>query len=699
MTRTCSSVVTASVHGAYRGSRRRRRSRIVLDESRYATPHRVETRRDNVLPSDDIAITIASWVRWGPVSLTSSDFLMDSRVPSALRQGKLMRHPTRGLTAWTTTLTLGLALGIIGCSGGSPGACLEVAPEALRTCVSAVNAAWQTCYESTNAPCASDDPNVANALSSLESAVGAECADDDFGALTAEGVIGRLRNACSSEAGSFAWRTFGGPQGAVYPTAEEDDQQCLLSAHAAVSDMIDDTLTAINTCLGAGDCAGIDAERESFEGAAQTAVEGACPDLASLIAVDPAQYVDRAAHQIDCMTATGHADTGSLALGCGPSNTDFEPTRGEYVQIVVDGEKWGTMCGDGTEFAFQVRLPPEGQPVDRIIVGLQGGGVCAFFDDCTEALESNPGRFNAMDDEPIEAGIASNDPDVSAFANWTKLYVPYCNQDVFAGGGVVERLVEGEDVLELPRYGSANMRAAVMMVRDVIWKIMDEAGGDGFRPDEVVALFGGWSAGGYGALYNYHWFLDDLQWPRTAAFPDAGGALDNGEVLGVLGLGLLKIPAWGMLPNLPPYCFSGECALGPVIYRSISPRLKQVPEQQMLITSNQWDDTQRRDAFFSGFGETEEFWQAQWFNTMRQDFCDTRELPGIHYYYTGVTAQSTHVVTLNPELWGGSVAGEVMSDWFARAIDEPDTIESRTEEGDWVNIFPGVEPYPCSVAP
>lgn len=604
-----------------------------------------------------------------------------------------------------TALTLGFTLGAVGCSdssdtggggsGGSPGPCVEAAPEALRTCVAAVNTAWERCYDSTIEPCAADDESIVNALSALESTVSAACADNDFGALSAEGVVGRLRNACSSEANSLAWRTFGGPQGAVYPTAVPEDQTCLLEAHATVSAMVDDTLAAINTCLAAGDCDGIDAERESLASAALGTVESACPEMADIIAVDPTQYVDRAVHQVDCLTATGHPDTGSLNLGCGPTNTDFTPTRGEYVQIVVDGAKWGTMCGDGTEFAFQVRLAPEGQPLDRIIVGLQGGGVCAFEDDCTARLESNPGLFNAMDDQPTDTGIASNDPDESPFADWTKVYVPYCNQDVFAGGGVVEDLGS----LQLPRYGSENMRAAVMMVRDVIWQVMDAEGGDGFRPDEVVALFGGWSAGGYGALYNYHWFLDDLQWPRTTAFPDAGGALDNGEALGVRGLGLLKIPAWGMLPNLPPYCFEGACALGPVIYNAISPRLKLVPEQQMLILSNQWDDTQRRDAFFTGFGETDEFWQAQWFNTMRQDFCDTRDLTGIYYYYTGVTAESTHVVTLRPELWAGSVAGEVMSDWFDRAINDPDTLESRTEEGDWVNIFPGVDPYPCTVAP
>jgi hypothetical protein len=476
----------------------------------------------------------------------------------------------------------------------------------------------------------------------------------------------------------------------------------LISAHQAVSTMVDGALTAIGSCLTGESCdaATVDGERQTLADAALSKVEAACDatPLEELIAVDPATYVDRAVRQIDCVTATSHAQTSPLTLGCGPSNTDFEPTRGEWVQIVVDGGKWGTMCGDGTAYAFWVKLAPDGEPLDRVLVGLQGGGVCVLEDQCAGRIENNPDLFNAMDDEPLGAGIASEDPAVSPFYNWTQVYLPYCNQDVFAGGGVIEY----PGTVDLPRYGSINLRAAVQMVRDVIWKEMDAEGGAGFRPDELVALFGGWSAGGYGALYNYHWFLDDLQWPRTAAFPDAGGALDNQEPFGVKLLGALKIPeknGWAMLPNLPPYCFHGDCAVGPVLYNAISPRLKQVPEQQMLIVSNPKDDTQRGDAFFTGMGKTDEEWSAQWINTMRQDYCNTKDLPGIQYYYTSVSDESLHVVTLREELWGGMVDGETMKDWFWRAVTEPDSIEDRAEEANFVEDIPGSEPYPCEVAP
>ena len=89
-----------------------------------------------------------------------------------------------------------------------------------------------------------------------------------------------------------------------------------------------------------------------------------------------------------------------------------------------------------------------------------------FEEDCSAKMASAPGLFNAQDDIPYNIAISSLDPDVSPFANWTQVYVPYCNQDVFAGGGATEDLGD----LQLPRYGAINMRAAVQMVRDVLWK-------------------------------------------------------------------------------------------------------------------------------------------------------------------------------------------------------------------------------------
>ncbi|HYD50481.1 MAG TPA: pectin acetylesterase-family hydrolase, partial [Terriglobales bacterium] len=360
-----------------------------------------------------------------------------------------------------------------------------------------------------------------------------------------------------------------------------------------------------------------------------------------------------------------------------------EPARGTYQRVVLDNETWGTRCGDGSPYAFDVRLAPEGARLDRIVIGLQGGGICFFNADCSSRFQTARGLFTAEDDQPPVTGIMSNDPEESDFADWTKVYLPYCTQDVFIGGGITESF----DALDLHRYGTVNLRAALRAFRDILWQAMDAEGGGGYRPDELIALFGGWSAGGYGTMYNYHWVLDDLQWQRTTAFPDAGLGLDNGEI-GVRSFGGLLIPVWNAQRYLPPYCFSGHCAVGPDNFTAMSPRLKQVPEQQYLILSNQKDSTQQRDAFFES--------EPLFINRMREAYCDTKDLNGIQWYLTSESAMSQHVVSVFPNLWEGEVAGITMRDWFEGAISDPDAVEDRAEEGDFTARIEGVEPFPCN---
>jgi hypothetical protein len=601
-----------------------------------------------------------------------------------------MRNPTvRIATALACTL---LAQA---CSDGAKGpdvpACTTAAPQALQQCVAEIGVAIADCYEGTGRACPKDDPATSGALGALALAVEASCADGDFEGLSTASVVGRLQNACQSNADSVGWRTWGGPQGAVLANATEEERTCLAETHATARDFMDAELETISSCLATETCEPetVAREREGLADVARAAIAASCPEgeLAALIAVDAAVYVERASHRVDCLIATGHTETAGVELGCGPSNVDFEAPRGEWTRIEVDGGKWNTLCGDGSPFSFWIRPAPEGYPLDRVLIGLQGGGICAFGEDCRLRFDANPGLFTAEDDLPLGSGIASDDPAESPFANWTKIYVPYCNQDVFTGGGVFEEFPE----ITVPRFGGNNLRATVGMTQDWLWNELDRAGDPGYRPDEVVVLFGGWSAGAYGAMYNYTWLTDEILWPQTIGFPDAGQGLDNGELVGVYGLGLVKIPAWGVQSFLPPYCFAPECAIGPNLYRALSPRLLQVPRQQMLILSNQKDLTQQRDAYF--------FDEAFWMNTQRESYCETRALPGIHYYYTSTSDESIHVVTLRPDYWEGEVAGQTMKDWFVQAVDAPETLVDRVEEGDFVTAVPGTLPFPCEVAP
>ncbi|HAN32778.1 MAG TPA: hypothetical protein DCQ06_14385, partial [Myxococcales bacterium] len=477
------------------------------------------------------------------------------------------------LTGVKRTLIVGVLTMIFGCGGDDQASSKSCAPtlvKTLRACAQARLPAVQECLG--NGQCGA----LSAALKTLEGELRGACDDQSYGLLTQDALVERLQTVCSTHTDALAWRVLGGPHSSVWKGSDDKGRACLQAAYDASATMLDESLALYENCAASGTCdvPAIQTQRSALAKAASDSINAVCgTSLSSRIAVKSQVLAERVADQADCMVAATAAPDNALQLRCGPGHTQFEGKRGEWVKVDVDSDEWGTLCGDGSAYAFYVRLAPEGQPLDRVFVGLQGGGVCVFEDDCKVKQLTSPGLFTAQDDLPLGIGIASDDPKLSPFGDWTKVYLPYCNQDVFAGGGVTEEMGE----VTLPRYGSVNLRAAMRMVRDVLWKRLDAEQGPGWRPDQVKAFVGGWSAGSYGTLYNYHWFLDDLRWPNTTAFPDAGMALDNGELLGVKGLGQVKIPLWGTLKQLPPYCFAGDCAVGPVLLKALSPRLKMTP--------------------------------------------------------------------------------------------------------------------------
>ncbi len=576
---------------------------------------------------------------------------------------------------------------LFACSKTETTTCTSPVSTALETCVDDYTARLGACIQDSDELCSNDDTELTSILNSLEQIPSEECNDENpYEPIGLDQLGPRLTAACKSHSEAMAWRVFGGPHVEVWKETETENRECLLNIYEEERSFAKASLQAINSCLEE-ECtpASLKETRGSISQETNLALLGECSPIEDTIALNSAHLITNLETQVDCLTATAHPDVGEHTLSCGPSNAEFSVKRGEWQQIIVDSDKWGTLCGDGTDFAFHVRFAPEGYDLDNVLIGLQGGGVCVFEEDCTAKMASAPGLFNAQDDIPYAAAISSTDPSVSPFANWTQVFIPYCNQDVFAGGGETEELGS----LELPRYGAINMRSAVQMVRDVLWKELDNTTTEGFRPDEVQSFVGGWSAGAYGTNYNYHWFLDDLLWPKTTAFPDAGMALHNGETLGVMGLGLLKIPLWGTQKYLPPYCFQGECAVGPILSEALSKRLKQVPEQQMLILSNPKDDIQMGDAYFQD--------EAFWINTMREAYCDTKDLQGIHYFLTSVSDESIHCISVRPNLWEVEVDGVSMKEWFTLAINDPDAVTDQAEEASFTTDIPGVEPFECSV--
>jgi len=648
----------------------------------------------------------------------------------------------RSLLAVFCALALGLLLtsGVGGCSdpegaegtggtgggggnGGTGGngagpaeSCAEVRAAALRACVWDLNQARRACYLEADAPCPSEDPELSAALAVLETEVREACTDGDA-ALSVNAWVARLQTACLSETQSIASRSFGGPHGAVWtkttletpPSADP----CLAEPHRIVSSLVDDALSARNDCLWSNTCdaGALAAQESSWSAAAVADILTSCDTMSSFVALEPHEYVSRTMAQLDCLTAIAHEDTDPLVLWCGPTVVARDPPSAPgpdgYVRVVFDSETYGTLCGVGGPFVFFIKLAPPGHPIENVLIYLEGGGACMFEEegttaDCYTKSIQEPWLFEASSDQPHVFGIMSPSSAVSPFAAWTKVFVPYCTQDLHMGNGVTNHYTR----ITVHRYGAINTRAALRYVRDLLWAELDAQGGDGFRPDRIKAAFAGFSAGGWGALYNYHWVLDDLQWLHTTAFPDSALALDNiHDPDGFWSLRFLAnfvlagppIYNWGAKANQPPYCFGADCAVGPDLLAATSPRLKAVPGQQYMIISNQNDeDGQMRSTFFDQ-AATISFEQGRvnWINEARESYCETKDLNGIHYFFRA-DVDSLHSTTMD-DYWMTQepVDGQLMNSWMADAFTNPNQVVDRTQEGELTTAYPGVDEFPC----
>jgi hypothetical protein len=230
---------------------------------------------------------------------------------------------------------------------------------------------------------------VARHLSALAGKIAATCPDTatvqaaGYGPLFApQTLIDRGTEACLGHTASLSARTFGGPHGAVLASAEPFDKRCLLNAHGSAAKLLRKGAILQARCIkkarGGGTCdtAAVDTKLARIEEKTTTRVARKCTDLFGLIGLDPPRFGARAAAQARCLVAESHADAGPLALDCGPRAAVPVPVRDTWTRIVLDEATWGTRCGDGSSYAFWVRLAPAGSPVERVVVDMQGGGAC-----------------------------------------------------------------------------------------------------------------------------------------------------------------------------------------------------------------------------------------------------------------------------------------------------------------------------------
>ena len=198
----------------------------------------------------------------------------------------------------------------------------------------------------------------------------------------------------------------------------------------------------------------------------------------------------------------------SLAVACGgdsPAGPDARPDA-NVIPIDTPENLWtwveipGTTCANGTPAGFGVNRST-GSP--DLFVFFQGGGACWDGTTCFVSKTSSH-----IEDTYTAATLASEgysgaadhtDP-ANPLGQASFIYVPYCTGDLHAGTVEREYDVNGQ-LRSVAHVGATNTQIFVDTLRAAF-------------PDARTVWLGGASAGGFGATFNLHRFVE--------AYPQAG---------------------------------------------------------------------------------------------------------------------------------------------------------------------------------
>lgn len=225
-----------------------------------------------------------------------------------------------------------------------------------------------------------------------------------------------------------------------------------------------------------------------------------------------------------------------MAAGCGSDSSatvgagggGFEPPEfGSWVKY----EPPGATCSNGSPYKFWVEFS---ETSDNVIIFFEGGGACWDYESCTGGSFRGAANPDGLDDDHAVANqefngvgidakfvypLLNDNLAVSPMADWNKVFVPYCTGDVYSGQTTVTYTdPDGvEPGNEFIHSGHPNILAMVNELNGMF--------------SSIPRLFvSGCSAGGAGAIINYHFLrsgLNDVG--RGYLLDDSGPIYPNSE--------------------------------------------------------------------------------------------------------------------------------------------------------------------------
>jgi hypothetical protein len=211
-----------------------------------------------------------------------------------------------------------------------------------------------------------------------------------------------------------------------------------------------------------------------------------------------------------------------------------EPAGGDWTKYTFDTDGGnGPICIAGTPLTVfhQARDPM------KLLVFFNGGGACwQDFYFCSILADANPPAESGIFADSFDDGGSGID---NPLADWSKLYVSYCDGSVFSGDNDV---VDPNFPFGPVRFhrGVRNMTAALDLGRSL-------------HPQAQKVLLSGSSAGGF-AIANFAPSVYRFAFPPAAklyAFDDAGPPINNPSLVGDV---LARANDWAFDQFYPASC-------------------------------------------------------------------------------------------------------------------------------------------------
>lgn len=328
-----------------------------------------------------------------------------------------------------------------------------------------------------------------------------------------------------------------------------------------------------------------------------------------------------------------------------PDNPGGPPTLpgtpGQWSWIDVPGAQ----CMNDSATGMGVNL---GTSADVVIL-MEGGGAC--FNAFTCASVAHPNGFDADDlanavNQLGGGGILDRNDPGNPLKDATFIFFPYCTGDIFAGSnpdGFGGRNQVGYDNVGL--YTDMIVAASASVRRVVV---------------------GGFSAGGFGALYNYDRIARAFGDRQIFLLDDSGPPLPDTWLTPCLQTQLRTL--WNLNATLPADCTACNGADGGGLANAVSYLADRHPDQRLALVTSTTDGVIRT---FYGFGyptcnSTQPMPEAAYtagIDSLRSDVIGSRTNFRMFTINGG-----GHVWLLNP-LSETTTGGVTMSAWLTAMLD------------------------------